>query len=419
MGFRATSRALNLFSEFIFGSKGPSHTSIRSWVLKLSYYKLQTFKHVRIRTQSKVTSWAWILDHSIQVGKIQCLLILGVDLSNFSFGHPLRSEDCEAILLKPMLKSNGEEVNKAMHEAAEKAGLPSQICIDGGSDLLSGSKMFQETNPQIVIIRDAAHKVANFLKIRLEDNPAWKAFTSLLTEIKNALQQTDHAYFIPPSQRAKSRFMNIESNTSWSKKMLIILKSGRFPKGASQKIQTLFSRLKNMEMEIQHFIHLEKIGSLTRFFIRERGISLKTATQLEDCLFLQELDSNACGFAGEVIDFVYEQAKQIPNGNVLIGSSEIIESVFGRYKFLQGDRGCFGTTRLSLYLGACVGKIDKSTIKSALTTITEDCIDDWSDEFLGKTFLQKRRDAFKQAKSPFMGGELERVYRGREVLLNA
>jgi len=196
IGFRSASRVLDLFSNFIYGSNGPRHTTVRNWVLKLSYYKLHTIKHVHIKTCFTTTSpWAWIMDHSIQIGKVQCFLILGVDLSKYSFGRPIRREDCEPILLKPMFKSNGEEVCQAMYEACKKTGVPRQVCIDGGSDLGAGCKLFCRDNPGLFIIRDIAHKVANLLKTRLEHNKAWNEFTSLLSKIKSNLQQTSYEQF--------------------------------------------------------------------------------------------------------------------------------------------------------------------------------------------------------------------------------
>lgn len=335
------------------------------------------------------------------------MLILGVDLSKYTFGRALRAEDCEPILLKPMITSNAQEVRKALNEAWLKSGVPLQLCIDGGSDLAAGCTLFQNDCPETSVTRDVAHKVANLLKSRLEHSNSWKKLTTLITEIKSKLQQTDFAYLVPPSQRTKSRFMNIETIVHWSQKMLCALKTGNLLQTAPKYLSSLLSKLLDMEKAINHFVSLDRISSLARLFTRERGMCIRTTDQLEECLSLQNLDLDACDFAGKVLDFIHQQAQMVPKEEVLIASTEIIESTFGRYKFLQGDRSCFGTTNLSLYLGSCVGNIDSSLVRSALTSISEKCINDWSDQFLGETLLQARRKFFHEPKVQKMEDEQE------------
>jgi len=308
-----------------------------------------------------------------------------------------------------MVCSSGKLVSEAMYEASEKAGIPHQVCIDGGSDLIAGSTLFCDGNPEMAIIRDVPHKIANLLKRKLTDSKPWQVLTSLMVDIKNNLQQTDTAHLIPPSQRTKSRFMNIELVTRWCTNMLNRLKGESLQSKVSENVFNLFLQLQDMEEYIIHFAHLEKIGSLTRHFIRERGLCSKTVKQLQECLFLQDIDLGACQFAGDVLDFVHQQVQLVPDGEVLVASTEIIESVFGRYKYLQGERSCFGTTRLALYLGGCVGDISLSVIESALVSTPERCINEWSTACLGETFLQARRQAFKGKELDIMEPEMERI----------
>ena len=50
---------------------------------------------------------------------------------------------------------------------------------------------------------------------------------------------------------------------------------------------------------------------------------------LETAIGFLDFNMEACEYAGKLIDFVHEQSKIVPEGQVWIGSSEIIESLFG------------------------------------------------------------------------------------------
>ena len=73
-----------------------------------------------------------------------------------------------------------------------------------------------------------------------------------------------------------------------------------------------------------------------------------------------------CRYAGDLIDFFSEQEKIVPTGQVWIGSSEIIESLFGKVKHLEQDQSKGGFTSLILGAAACVGKIDTATVRQAI-----------------------------------------------------
>lgn len=96
---------------------------------------------------------------------------------------------------------------------------------------------------------------------------------------------------------------------------------------------------------------------------------------------------------GKLIDFLSQQSKIVPEGDVWISSSEIIESLFEKLKCLEHDRskGCF--TSLVLGAAACVGKIDTDVVKKALMQIKTVDVDEWTNEQLGSTLISKRRKA--------------------------
>ena len=106
-----------------------------------------------------------------------------------------------------------------------------------------------------------------------------------------------------------------------------------------------------------------------------------------------DLNTDACQYAGMLLDFLHEQSKVVPIGQVWIGSSEIIESLFGKLKCLEHDQSKGGFTSLVLGVAACVGKVDVDVVRAAIKKVRTADVDAWMQEHLGATLLSKRRKA--------------------------
>jgi len=70
-----------------------------------------------------------------------------------------------------------------------------------------------------------------------------------------------------------------------------------------------------------------------------------------------------------LIAFVTEQESQVHQGERLPGSSEVIESVFGKMKRLEQDQSKNGFTSLLLGLSALVSTTTNTVIQKALETV--------------------------------------------------
>ena len=77
-----------------------------------------------------------------------------------------------------------------------------------------------------------------------------------------------------------------------------------------------------------------------------------------------------------------------------MGSSEVIESIFGKWKRVEGDQARSGLTGLVLALGAIVAPTSAEVIKQALTTVPTKTVLTWCREKLGKTVQATRRAIF-------------------------
>ena len=194
----------------------PDRSTGRMWLLRIGLAALRRPKVI-------ATDWVWMVDHSIQIGRCKVLVILGIRLSEFPEGRPLCHQDMEPIALVPMTSSTKHTVAACFEDAIAKTGVPRAILDDHGADLHGGVEIFRESHPETDEFYDVKHKAACLLKGQLESDPQWKAYASRLGQTKFAVQQTACANLMPPSQRSKARFMNLDKLVDWGVKTLALI----------------------------------------------------------------------------------------------------------------------------------------------------------------------------------------------------
>ncbi len=387
VSFRAAPKAIHIaFSQFaaVKYQEIPTYKSVSRWLTQVGLYKLN-------RLKEQANDWALIIDNSVQIGSHKFLVILGVRLSKLQ-GKALAFEDMEILLMEIHEKSDANSICKALERAQKKVGKVATVCADDGPDLRGGIVLFCKKY-NVGRVFDTIHKIGTFLKRLLGKDREWLAFTSAAAKAKMRMQQTQAAHLTPPNQRTKSRFLNIEILVCWGIDIIMTLENSKHPDkallekycGWIRKHRELLERLKQMDL----------INKKVRQHIRENGICATTGDQidtlLEKAMELSNFNEQACEYAGMLIDFFHEQSKVVPIGQVWVGSSEIIESLFGKLKSLEQDQSKGGFTSLVLGIAACVGKVDADVVSAAMRQISTADVDTWTKEQIGTTLLSKRR----------------------------
>lgn len=395
VSLRAASRVLRLLAE-AFGWVGrvPHWTTGRLWLLRLGHAVLTVVKR-------KADDWAWITDHSVQIGQEKCLVILGIRVRDLPpAGECLGHEDMKLIALVARKSWTRKEVDEQLEAATAQTGVPRVIVDDHGVDLSGGVSMFQERHPATVEIYDAKHKAACLLKHRLERDPRWQSFQQQIGQTRCAIQQTELAFLVPPAPKPKSRFMNLQPLLAWAEKVLALL--SRSPAGLPSAVSTARLReklgwLREFRAAVQRWSQWQRVVNVTVEFVNRQGIYRGIADDLRRQLPLEDADASTHCLAEELLAFVRSQGAKARPGERLPGSSEVLESCFGSFKELERQQSRGGFTSLLLGFGALLAETTQTTLGYAMQHSRTPDVRRWCDEHLGKTLFSQRKLAFQVA----------------------
>jgi len=95
-----------------------------------------------------------------------------------------------------------------------------------------------------------------------------------------------------------------------------------------------------------------------------------------------------------LIDFVQNESLKANPDERLLGSSEVIESVFGKLKFLERDQAKSGVTGLLLSVGAFVSETSDQVVQKAMEAVRTRDVSKWCKKMIGQTVQSKRKEAF-------------------------
>jgi len=195
--------------------------------------------------------------------------------------------------------------------------------------------------------------------------------------------------------------MNLPPLIRWGLATLRILDAPReYPHLAAdaKTIQEKFGWLSEYREALYHWSVLLEIVDTADRYVRVKGYHAGAAAELEQQLSGLAINQCAHTMQADVLRFVGLQSAQARPGEHLIGSSEVLESLIGRYKRLQGTQSASGVTALVLATGAMVLDLTISTISRALSAIHTRDVLAWCCEHLGPTLQAQRNYAYQEQK---------------------
>jgi len=394
-GVRTTANIFKIFSRYV-DTPTPSRSSISHWAAIVGLY-IYTFPI------EQADDWIWMIDLSIPLGSKKLCLILGIRLSsikpgNFNVGY----HDMTILRMEALDCVNGEVILQQLNKVKLKIGAACRyVLLDGGSDVNKGVKNFCEENNGVVSLQDISHKIANIMKGILKEDPTWNEFIKYVDASKRHICQSSIGFLSPPKQRTKARFLGLSRVTKWACKVLCadgmgdleiedLIKCNLYLGGLDNFSEEIFQW--DMAFEVSEKIQKEiKIKGLTRGVNGGKSTSQKLEEMLSEDELLTEYVRK---IAATIIAFVREEEKKLKEGDVVMGSTDILESLNGIWKTLSPEDALCGCTKSTLILPVFTRKLSDELIKAAMEKVSWDDVTDWCEINLGSSMFSKRLVSF-------------------------
>lgn len=357
----------------------PSHSTSMLWIKKLGYYKLTEVKQ-------KSDDWIIIIDESIGIGQEQVLLILGIQQKNIDFTRPLQIQDMTPLLVKSKERWCAEDIELELNKVKEELGTIIYAVADGGSCIKKALKL-----ANIDWKYDITHSIAIFLSKIYSNDQDFKNFTHLAGQMRYKLCCSKQAHLIPPNQRSKSRFLNIDILSNWAIKALRAYDRDETNTTEKEKLQWVSDmRFFIVELEAMMIV-VQEISII----LKNNGMSKTTIKQCK-AILKKYKKGKLLEFKKMMLEYLNEYTKSITKKKEMqLCCSDVIESTFGRYKCELSRNQMNGITDLVLLIPALTSNLTQESVIEAIDKCTVQDIEEWKKNNLCNSLLSKRMAVLK------------------------
>ena len=391
----------------VVAAVGPCAETIRLWLLRVGLFLLR-------RPLPRCSDWVFLVDLTIQLGEHKCLVILGVRLSVLrSKGYSPAHHDVQVLSVAVLTRCDGETVAAHLGTLSKRLGVPVQVVSDHGSDVLAGIRSWkraQQDHQRVVETYDITHGLAILLKNQLEPDCALGQLCPGVPEHATAVAADRGELSEAPGLRSKARFLNLESHLKWANTMLVLLQGAEVATLAEQLgvgeaeaapwLEEKLGWLREYACEVCAWSYFQKVVKVAEKEIKEGGLSRTSWRRIKDRL---EGESPPVGtekaFREQVLSFVRKEGAKVPARQKYLGSTDVLESLFGKYKDLAAQAPCREITANVLMIPLLVTSLTAALLRQALETVRAQDVEEWLDEDLGPSPQKKKRAVLTAARS--------------------
>ena len=397
---RGSCRVASVFSNW-FKDGFPCHVAVQNWLMRLGLYKLT-------KPLKRRADWIYILDYTIDFGAKKCLVLLGITLESFrNCGCRPSHRDMEVLSVEIHRKACATSVLEALKTVSRRIGEnPAQIVSDHGSDIKKGVELFVEKNPGITYTYDITHKAALLLKHHLKDDPNWQRLVTQTCATKRAVVHTKLAFAAPPKPRDKARWLNLDSYLDWAEKMLAFAdrkEESRRDKSDADTVdwetfEEKFGWLREFRPHLREWRTMLDLLQAAKDEIKHNGLRLKSVEQFEKAIAGTQLDTERLRcLRNQLLTHIQTQTALTATAEKdqpWLGSSDIIESMFGKYKNFSARTPMKEVGKTVLSMPVFTSDVTLSDVKEAMENVSMRDLREWLAENVGDTLFARRKRAF-------------------------
>lgn len=382
--FHAVVQGLSIIGSVYHLSEFPCaihHSTVITWIKKIGYYELT-------KSLDKRGAWVIILDESVQIGQVKLLVIQGIRVIDLPSDRALQLTDLQTLFVSSASSWSGDKIAEALVVVKERVGEIAYAVSDNGPNI---KKALKKEN--ITQIHDITHHIALIIKSLYQKDEQFVAFTGEMGRIKKKGVLGKAAAVLPPNQRVKSRFLNINLVTKWGQKALEnLLKNTNL----TVDHHAVLDWVKPYDIFIAELQLITNAADFVNQTLKNKGLNAQTAA-----LIIAKFDNKdniatgkLLGFQNQIKKYLTAMLALLPVNlgiDSLLSSSDCIESTFGKFKQWMAINTNTGITDLALVIPAFSVPITPQYITTAFTAVKVKDVKEWiADNFETSFFAQRR-----------------------------
>jgi hypothetical protein len=311
-----------------------------------------------------------IMDATIQIGKEQLFLLLGVRSELLAtLERPLTMADVNVLGMEVQSSWTGATIAEFIQRHLDERPslrLAYAVC-DQGTNILAALRQLT-----IPVVSDCSHVMMNLVKKLFRTDVALSELGAGVGKLRQQLSLTDHSFLLPPTLRDKDRFLRIFTLVEWMDRMDSYWL--KMPPAMQAKLE--FYKNKWLRLRLRQVHQLLVMSAKIR---KHHGLSATTiqkwtAGVANWKLSQPKLTQQAKVFISGMEACFAAHTSQYANGKRLRCCSDIIEAIFGRYKN-KGGMKAISADVLSIALYK--QRISSNFIQSAMKAVTGPMLDEW------------------------------------------
>lgn len=406
IGFRPARRALQtIFEAMELTLKLPSHDAIRNWTARVGVGEL-------VDTFHEDQDVLWMADHSSQIGTEKVLLIIGIAVEDLPGpGGTLSLEDVKVLAIVPGKRWKKEDVAREYQRLAQRIGAPRYLLCDGAIELREPAESLEKDGQKTIVLGDLKHHAANILEKQIGRSERFKTFLSQIGLTRNRIQQTELSHFVPPPLKQKSRFMNLGPLLCWASMVLHHLNDPHSKARVgitADRMNEKLGWLGEYRDDLACWGACQDLINRALSFINHEGLSHGTSERLRTLLDQQirglpDRHETIDRIAVLLVEFVERSERQLEVGARAWLSTEILESLFGRFKQLEGQHSRGGFTSLLAALPTLCCRVDATRVCRRLLEVSTPKLKQWVNDHVGQTLTARRAVAYHEYTTALAG----------------
>jgi hypothetical protein len=166
-----------------------------------------------------------------------------------------------------------------------------------------------------------------------------------------------------------------------------------------RRFQDKFGWLTDYQEDIATYAQLVDIVHTVEKQVKHEGLNQNSHATFVERIKPMPLTPRGQHFTQQVIEYLTYEGNKIPDGKTLLATTDLLESIFGKYKLFSSERPLKEIGKMVLTIPVFTSKLTSDLVKTAMESVRQIDVEEWSMRVFGQSMLSKRRAVFDQHKT--------------------